>query len=102
MEIPKAEMCEFIPDSDLRNEFHTHRTSFLLVRRQLSTGEVLTVTITNNVATASMWLKYDSVPTITFTDELTGEIRSWSTGDTKKNVYEIAMDRGIRQVGGGS
>ena len=70
-----------------------------MVRRQRSTGDILDVSHSNNVASASMWLRYENAPMVYWIDQETGDNRSEKSSNTVKDVFEISMDRGIRQVG---
>ena len=92
MEMPDSEKAvEYTPDTDLRNEFHTQRTQYLMVRRLRDTGAILDVSHTNNVASASFWLKYEQKPVFTWKDSLTGDIRLEDVKKTVKDVFEISM-----------
>lgn len=100
MEMPDSEKnYQVTLDADLSTTHHTRRTQYLLVRRHRDTGEILVVEKRGNAASSVHWLKYEQNPVVIWKDEETGEFRSEDVKETVKDVYEISMDRGIRQVG---
>lgn len=86
----------YVPDDDLweeaRNTFGTsrHKTVYTMVTRDLDTNKVEEDGKTHNIATASLWLRYNNKPTYPNLGK--------PVPRTTREVYEISMG-GVRQLG---